>query len=66
LSAKLLGATDKSIDQIGQLKAQSAAYAADAIRAKARPANFSELKQQALIVADTAITARVLNQQNPK
>lgn len=66
LSAKLLGATDKSIDQLGQLKAQSAAHAADAIRAKARPANFSELKQQALIVADTATTAAVLNQQNPK
>jgi len=66
LSAKLFGTTSKSVQQIGKIKAQAADQAADAIRARARPASFSELKQQAVIVADTAITAAVLKQQSQR
>jgi len=64
LGTKLLGNVNKSIDELGQAKAQAAGHAADAIMAKTKPRNFTELKQQAVIVADTAITTAVLKQQS--
>ncbi len=66
LVSKLLGEASKSAQQIGQIKAQAAYHAAEAIRAQARPKTFSELKQQALVVADTTTTAAVLKRQSEK
>ena len=64
LSAKLLGSTDASVDQLGAAQAQAAAQTAGALRAQARPASLAELMQQAPIITHTATVAAVIKQQN--
>ena len=64
LSAKLLGNTAASVNQLGAAQAQAATSAAAALRAQARPASLGELKQLAPVIADTATVAAVIKQQS--